>query len=208
MVAKSHEATNTQVFLYLQSQVLYYTLALKSSQLVSTINRNLDHSYSIAQLKQQQQKDHDPYKRLSSLYKQSFDSLLRMISAASEGILMPTCSSSSDYDLGVYAFYNQENLTGLLACMAKQLDDYDGSQQSSEPMNDEYESPPPNALYLVKFVLQMLQNTDVFDGDVCVMLVNVLGLLLLKCDPLECDRIAEKILYVYSNYSKENIQVF
>lgn len=202
--------------------MLYSSIALKSSRIVERI-RGRTHDddetclHAIDELKRIDRDNY--YKRVSRMHKQTFDCLLNMISAttATNGTPMANTGTGGGHDPSVYAFYNQESIIGLLACLAKQLDDdltsvgssasasADGdtavtssgaidSQNSNAADNDDDDEAPPTALFLVKFVLAMLKNTaEIFEGDVCVMLVNVLGVLLLKCEPTECDRIASEL---------------
>lgn len=174
VVAKPGDVTNTQVFLYLQSQMLYSTLALKSTLLHTTVRRVEDSQLVGLNMNQERS-------LIAGVYKQGFKCLLDMISASKSASLS---STNVNDRLGVFAFYNQETIIGLLACLVKLMHD-DGGAEMIEL----------SSLSLVRFVLTMLKDNESFDNDVCIMLVNILGSLLVKCEPVECDRIAKEIFF-------------
>lgn len=122
-----------------------------------------------------------------------------MISAAANGVDASTSTTQSSLvssTLGSYAFYNQECIIGLLACLVKQ-----------QPENLDGEELGPDVPNLVKFVLQMLKSSEVFESDVCIMFVNVLTMLLLKCEPAVCNRIADELSLSTNKQSEKEVNI-
>jgi hypothetical protein len=175
MVAKPEQATNTQLFLYLQSQILFSTFTLKSSQLLSSGQLRTNGTVSCVSTNYY----------LKKLHHQNFSLLLSMISEAAKST--KTSTNKHDQGLQLFAFYNQESIVGLLACLVK----YDLPQTN----NPTEQTQSLNSISLVKFVLALLDNNanTQFDDNVYVMLVNILKSLLLKCEPVECDKVAKEI---------------